>query len=260
MRRVDRQIWPEGLFIGLEFVLTVLHNIDSVIRVFPNPEHAFIALVAFQLFVLAAYVALRLGFHVHETRHAFSSLGTRLLNVPQLIPIERDDFYSIFKTHVRRASKAVSISNLDKRPPNLVRRSQEAEYYDQRNIRKLVESIRPVQVRRLERLSIEKIDWIQSFLTTFQGCDNFSLAALPLREDYVKSIAVSVQVIDEDTTFLVDVARSESPHMSRDLLIVSRPFSERWQRYYDDVLWARSIVIMQNGEIVNDQWQQRIPR
>lgn len=247
---------PEWIFFLIEGVLTVLHFVEGVKKAFPHPEEAFVYIAVGQMLAIALYVAFRWMSVEESIENAHQKLETKLDALTQVTLLTADAFYEDFERENDRASHAVSISHLDKRPPRLADGSGESRYFA--NMRKVIDRNSPKSFRRIERLSLEKKDWIHRVVQACQGAKNYSLRGLSLREAGERSLVVSAQVIDSEITYLVDVARQQDGHSTRDIKIVDEEFAAKWLSYYNDVLWTRSLPIIENGKLVDEKWAEKL--
>lgn len=162
-------------------------------------------------------------------------------------------FYNAFRTAIGTATKTVAISHLDTKAPLRVPGTAEADYY--RAFHRLVRLRNQVRFRRIERLSKDKVAWIEEFMARHKGRTNFSLACLNDEPTIRKLPYVSVQIVDDSLTYLVAIAEHYGEtHPKRDLVIHDVDAAALWRAYYQQ-LWDRADVVIDAGKVDEAAWR-----
>lgn len=248
------------IVVTLELLLGFLPSLrEAIIRQSTTRPEGILYVVTVQITVLIFYLAVRNILERSVTEQAMASLSAAsgdlrsLLQARSMVAVlHEDEFYRQFTTALESAGKAVAICHLDTRPPVRAQGTAEAEYY--RRFHELVVTHSGVRFQRIERVSREKLPWVSELLEKHSGHQNFSLGCLELGSGDRKTPYVSVQIVDDSSTFLVAIAQHYSPHTVRDILIRDADATALWQRYYGD-LWDGALVLLENGVINTKNWK-----
>lgn len=164
-----------------------------------------------------------------------------------------EDFFELLETYASSARKRVDLTYFDNRPPEEVRTHRGKQYYE--NLIGIVSKKSSVHFRRIVRANAAILPWITSQIQDLKGQNNFSLACYNDPSPADPDIdAITVQLIDDEFTFLVSLGTQKSSRTPRDIVVRSSIFNEMWTRYYD-MLWRKSVVVIERG-IICDSWQQ----
>jgi len=176
--------------------------------------------------------------------------------ITAILPVHERDFYSLWPAQVRSARYNVDVTHLGPRPPKKRHGMEEKYYYD--SIRELFANC-TAHVRRVERYTTAKKEYLSEMATQFSGVDNFSLRALkdPSTEDM--PFALSVSRVDDRFAWIVAMAEHESTTKYRDLMVTGRDSVDLLSRYFQNRLWERSITILENGEL-NAAWESELAK
>jgi hypothetical protein len=170
------------------------------------------------------------------------------------LPTHEREFYSLWVAQISTAQNNIDVTHLGPAPPNLSHGKDEGKYFgDMKKIYKASKA----QIRRVERLTPQKLPWINKLIEDFRGMPNFSLKVY---EDPIKDempAAMSVSRIDDRYAWIVAIAEHESTSNYRDLLIMGKDGVDLIRRYFQDRLWNRSITVIDHG-VVNENWQREI--
>lgn len=170
-----------------------------------------------------------------------------------VFPAHENDFYALWKEQVRNATNNVDVTHLGLLPPNSIS-SSEKEYFDQL---KSTYSATSARIRRVERWSKEKEIWIDGLIKKFAGVGNFSLAILEDPSENETPFSLSVSRIDSKIAWIVAIAEHSSTSGYRDLMITGEQSVNLFSRYFEERLWKRSIVVMQNG-VISQNWKSKL--
>lgn len=178
-----------------------------------------------------------------------------LNNVPKVEMLHEEEFYSKFKYIIKNAQTNVDITHLSlENPLNGSKTEQKAYYKDFINI---VNEKQNVDFRRVERISKDKVIWIETLLSQFNQVHNFSLYCLKEPdnskfEDLVDLI--SIQRVDDSHTFLVALLEHKSTIGKRDIYLRNKEVTTFFRTYFQKRLIEKSIPIIRNGNIDTKAW------
>ncbi len=253
-----KKYWPEVLVGVVEIALVVMQNTELVSYISKDSGVALVRIISFQMVLFFLYVLLRLSLVVAENNLFRSRIEKEVnlfaRNANSVVPLHEDDFYLHMMKYIRKAEKSVALAQLDVRPPKKIPGSSGSIYYNK--FIGLVKSNRSVRFQRVERVSREKVEWIESLIGSLEGNVNFSLRCVNYPGQPDKTGNISVQLIDDLYTFLVAIPQHYFPHTNRDLLLFGKDVNELWRRYYDDVLWEMGEPIIEDGIFYSDRWEQ----
>ncbi|MBZ0218605.1 MAG: hypothetical protein K8F25_18765, partial [Fimbriimonadaceae bacterium] len=176
-----------------------------------------------------------------------NGLGSRLSHNTTVL--RQDEFYGDFREQISRAAFSVDISHLDIQPPDhgALPGSATRTYY--REFSRFLRNRPDVRFRRVERLSLEKRDWIESLIADMTDRPNCSLSCLVVRNMPAKLPTISVQLVDRQRVYLVAICEHIDAHEPRDISITDVDAASVWLRYYDEMLWGPSLKVIENGNV-----------
>lgn len=157
------------------------------------------------------------------------------------------EFFAVFPEQVRQAKTAVDVTNLAPVPPARRKGTMEKDYFD--DLRALAKATK-AHVRRVERLTRVKWEWIEEIVQAMRGVQNFDLAVFedPFGNAEM-TLTLSVQRVDNSVAWIVAAAEHEARrHPVRDICI-RHPNAVALLADYYARLWARSTVLMKNGVV-----------
>lgn len=226
-------------------------------RLLGQDPNAMFMILGTNLALVAVLLTLRIQLDSDATQNALLTLTTALGDLrnsrAELKAMLDSAFYKTFETALREARVGVAITHLDTRPPTLRRGTPAEHYYT--NLCKLIKNS-PATFRRVERLSRDKIPWLQKHISEYEGVRNFSLSVImPPYEDR-KLPHVSVQLIDSHTCILVAVAEHEGTHGPRDIWMRDEDSTLLWKNYYDAILWRQATKLIENGSVDHATWDR----
>lgn len=169
------------------------------------------------------------------------------------VPFHERDFYSLWPAQVRLAQHAVDITHLGRIPPRGRDGEEEQLYFD--NIRKLYSESR-AEIRRVERWTDEKAEWIERLVAQFEGQRNFSLSLYKDPSEVEMPMAVSVCRVDDKFAWLIAMAEHQSTTGFRDVLLTGGRTVELVRQYFNSRLWARSVLMVDRG-VLTEGWHRR---
>jgi hypothetical protein len=223
--------------------------------------------------VLAVYVALKLAAEGRRSVEIKSEINDRTRDLvgavdrisatvaglsPKLTVdvVHEQDFYSRFADKLRNATKLAYISHLDVVPPQAyyLEGTQAFDYYKQ--IFKIIRSSPKLPVRRVERVSKEKISWIETHIKELGNVPNFSLSCFVESPSTSLPKSISVQCVDETDAILVAVARHSNPTEPRDIWLCGDAVAKMWRQYFEQRLWASAQPIIVNGVVDVKAWEK----
>lgn len=175
-------------------------------------------------------------------------------NVSLVLPVHEREFYALWPGQVRSAMHNIDVTHLGVRPPQFRHGGEEETYF--RNLEQIYQSS-GAQIRRVERLTEEKLPWIKQLITQFSQMDNVSLAVY--RDPFPDEMpaALSVCRVDDRFAWIVALAEHESTTGYRDLLLTGKHSVALVARYFHERLWQRSVVIVNRGTVRAD-WETEV--
>ena len=214
------------------------------------------SIIEFNLVVVyLAVIAIVLGLFVQSIERRISNkIDKNLSTITQVDFIYEEEFYSKFKQLVSQASISVDITHLGLSPPMTRENTQQGDYY--KDFADLCRKSR-ANVRRVERISKEKIEWIESLINKVEGVVNFSLYCildLNVRPNEM-SESISVQRVDEHL-FLIALTEHRSTSKPRDIYIRSKQLNEYFKNYYETRLVQSATLIIKDGRLFKEEWEK----
>lgn len=171
--------------------------------------------------------------------------------------LREEQFYATLKVLIASSKDNIDLSHMSLQPP--VQKSgslQESYYKSLKSIAKKSNS----HIRRVERLSKEKIQWIEGLIKDFSKISNFSLfiykdPSLELQKSEMSAL-LSVQRVDSEHTFIVALNEHSSISRPRDIYFRSKMLTDYFVKYYQDRIIKHSECIIDNGIFNEPKWQQ----
>ncbi|MFP8834391.1 hypothetical protein ACLIJR_08990 [Hydrogenophaga sp. XSHU_21] len=268
----------EILLILAEFALAVVgifENVSDKFRwwnsLFDDSLKATSTILILMVAVLALYVALKLAIEGRrsvdikteidgKTKELVAAVDQIRTTINALSPelsvevVHEHDFYSKFADRLRNAGKLAYISHLDVVPPQnyYLQGTQAFDYYKQ--IFEIIRSNPKLPVRRVERVSKEKISWIEKHIEELKGVPNFSLSCYVESPSTALPKSISVQCVDDTDAILVAVAKHSNPTEPRDIWLCGDSVTKMWRQYFEQRLLANAQPIIVNGVVDAKAW------
>lgn len=170
------------------------------------------------------------------------------------LPAHEREFYSLWPAQMATARDNVDITHLGPKAPRASSGEEERKYFA--DLRASVAST-PANVRRVERVTPDKLVWIRALVKQLGGQLNFSLRAYLDPSDAEMPQAMSVCRVDDRFAWIVALAEQESTSGHRDLLITGSNGVEMIAQYFNERLWDRSIWVMEHGREVTG-WEANL--
>jgi hypothetical protein len=157
-------------------------------------------------------------------------------------------FYRDFLSAIEASQHAVRIAYFAPIPPDAVQVASRGTYY--RDLAEIMRSRSTVQFSRLVRYTEANQAWIVGLMREFQDVGNVSIAVISNDLDPTQSmpLALSVQVVDEESAWLVAIAAHERTGPVRDLFVENPAFADAMTQYYTR-LWAAADVLLDHGRM-----------
>lgn len=176
---------------------------------------------------------------------SFSLLERLCAESGKALAFHESDFYDMWRSQMARAEKNVDVTHLGLKPPSLAHGQRQKDYFE--NYHKIVRSC-VAQVRRVERVTEYKHQWIVGILRKMTGVRNFSLAVYddPWQGKEMPA-ALSVCRIDDKYAWLVAMAEHQSTTEVRDLLITNTQAVDLVRTYFQNRLWNSSQILLEHG-------------
>ena len=166
------------------------------------------------------------------------------------------EFFALWPTQVASALNNVDVTHLGPRPPQAKHGAEESQYFA--DFKKMVKGTK-AEVRRVERLTFEKVGWLKTLVEQLGKQPNFSLRGYldPSQEDL--PFALSVSRVDLRVAWIVAMAEHTSTVNYRDLMITGADAVQLVAHYFNVRLWDRGIKIIERGEVVPN-WEEEVQR
>lgn len=206
--------------------------------------------VGIQFTILTAALAL-LALNVsNEVNTRIAGLELKLSHT--IVKRLRDSqFYTEFRAAVEGAQHSVRICYFAPYPPSDVAYDYKKKYY--KEILDLMKKKDRVTFKRMIRSSPANERWVAHLLGELEGKPNNDLAVL--REDLPAEdempLALSVQIVDEDKSWLVAIRTHEREGEFRDVYIEDADVAWSMTEYFDR-LWAKSVIVLDHGRITSE--------
>lgn len=144
--------------------------------------------------------------------------------------------------------KSFFLKSIAPYPPAQVSTENQAEYY--RDVLKTIRRLPNVTFRRVIRQADRNKSWVAELARKLRGRRNAHIAILrrDLTENDLMPLALSVQIIDEEKTWIVAIRTHEREDRYRDVYVHSREFGQALMDYYNR-LWTYSDVVLEHGEL-----------
>jgi hypothetical protein len=175
-----------------------------------------------------------------EIRSAFPLTITRELS--------ESGFYNHFRSAVEEARQSVRIAYLAPYPPTEVAYEHRKRYYE--DILKLMKRRTDVTFRRLIRSSPKNEYWAADLIRELRGRPNVDIAMLTkdLPPTHGLPLALSVQVIDDDKSWIVAIESHEREGDFRDIYVENADIARALAEYYDRI-WNVSDRLLDQGRV-----------
>lgn len=170
------------------------------------------------------------------------------------VTVHEREFYALWPEQVKRAKNNVDITHLGPRPPQIRHGQSEGEYFADL---KTIYNNSNALIRRVERHSDEKMEWISKLAKEFSGLNNVSFAVYKDPFKTEMPAALSVCRVDDNYAWLIAVAEHESTGNYRDIMLTGADNVDLIKRYFQDRLWNRSVVVVNRG-VFNANWKAEL--
>lgn len=187
-----------------------------------------------------------------EYREQKEEIVNILKNIPIVEILHEESFYNKFTQCINSSTHNVDIAHLGLAKPTNLKTTVQSQYY--KKLKEYVKQNPAVTFRRVERVSIDKIDWIELIMKDFKGIKNFSLYCFYDNSNEMSDL-LSIQRIDETHSFIVAMNEHNSTRGSRDIYIRDKNVTEFFIEYYNNRLINRSRTIISKGKVDFNQWE-----
>lgn len=205
------------------------------------------AFIGVQLLLLTTAVTLILLKGMKDQEDSFFEMRSAL---PLTLVKRLNDaaFYNDFRAAVVGAENCVRIAYLAPYPPGEVPDRTRKRYYDE--MLGLMKERSTITFKRLIRASEKNKPWVTELLRELKGKPNVELALLTkdLPPENDMPLALSVQVVDSDKTWLVAIASHENEREFRDIYIENPDVAAGMTDYFDRI-WSVSEKLLDRGRI-----------
>lgn len=205
----------------------------------------------------SAFIGIILQLFYHDYKKQNDKIIETLANIPRIELFHEEEFYSNFRYIIKNSRNNVDITHLALESPIGSKKPEQKTYYSE--LVKTVKSKQNVIFRRVERVSKEKIEWIEQLLHDFTNVNNFSLyCILDPRESRGSELSdlVSVQRVDNEHTFIVALLEHTSTTGFRDIYIRDKSITDFFREYYQKRLIQKATPIIVNGRPDLEAWNK----
>ena len=163
------------------------------------------------------------------------------------------EFFDRLEASVITAKRRIDLTYFDNCPPVKSRTPRGLAYF--KRLADTIVSKPDVSFRRIVRTNEAMWPWLEELIGSETGHPNSSVACLvDLTPERACGDAVTVQLIDNEDTFLVSVGTQTNALGPRDVFVKSEMFAGVWSRYYNQ-LWSNSRVIIDRGVFREKEWE-----
>jgi hypothetical protein len=205
------------------------------------------ALVALQFLLMTGAVTLILLKASQDQNTAFGEMrsGFPLTIIKGL---RESEFYNHFRSAVEDAEHSVKIAYLAPYPPTDVAYEHREKYY--KEILELMRRRSDVTFKRLVRASPKNESWVAEMLQELKDRPNVDIALLTrdLPAGSNLPLALSVQVIDDDKSWIVAIGSHEREGEFRDIYVENATLAKGLGEYYSRI-WQLSERLLDGGRI-----------
>lgn len=157
------------------------------------------------------------------------------------------EFYFLWKKQFNEGQNNIDITHMGSSPPRNLSNPQIAYFDDMMNMVK--ES--KCNIRRVERLSPQKREWIEKVYNNLLNQTNFSLSLVVEKSSFMP---ISVSRIDDKYAWIVALSQAESTRNYRDILITDKNVISLITGYYQEKIWNNSVKLIERGKSTGN-WQ-----
>ena len=203
--------------------------------------------IGIQLLLVTAAVTLMLLKSSQDQNAAFSEIRSAF-PLTVVWPLSESDFYNHFRSAVEVARHSVRIAYLAPYPPTEVAYEHRRRYYEE--ILELMKRRTDVSFKRLVRASPKNKPWIAELLSELRDKPNVDIAMLTrdVPADFGLPLALSVQVIDSDKSWIVAIGSHEREGDFRDIYIENADLASGLAEYYNRI-WQMSERLLDRGRL-----------
>ncbi|WP_232236186.1 hypothetical protein [Nocardia sp. BMG51109] len=170
---------------------------------------------------------------------------------------DRTGFYRHMLSALRATSRSADLTQLDSQPPQHYGTPEMVEYFDTQTA--LARANTGIKFRRIVAIpTLEKLEWVVSFLDQVRYCTNFQVGVVDLVETEKLPPPLSLQIFDRQEICLVDptfgyMLPEDQRHM---LWMKGNAAAEVFSTYYD-TLWYSSSRLKEGNIIHWDELEKR---
>lgn len=218
-----------------------------------SPQDFYNALAVFtgvQLLLLTTGVTLILLKASQDQNDSFADMQSALpLTIVK--KLTGTAFYNHFRSAVEDADHSVRIAYLAPYPPADVPYRNRNKYYQE--ILELMKKRTEISFRRLIRGSEKNKLWVADLLQELRGRPNVDISWLTkdLPENIEMPLAMSVQVVDGNKTWMVALGEHETKQDYRDIYIENADVTKGMSDYVDRI-WSVSEKLLDRGRLTTE--------
>lgn len=247
--------WKLRIQLLLAVLIPAIVTIMSVIRASVSTSIVVGVLSALILFYLSLMYR-DSGDDFDKMVGKIDEVANHVKNQAVIRPIYEANFYDRFLTDVERASHRIEISYFDNKDPRGSSDTKKVEYYQNIGDMAKRKSTNGVEFRRIIRAVPQLEDWVDDILEEHEGTSRYSLACLPDNSPKEPETPhVSIQLIDDNISYLVAVGQQRETSNPRDIFVRSDPMNTQWTEYYEK-LWDESYIVLRRGIVQEDELEE----
>ena len=202
--------------------------------------------------VIAIFIGIIIQLVESSIKEKIEEYKNSITNIEYLF---EDQFYAKIKTLIQKSNTNIDLSHMSIKAPISKNGSIQKSYYDSlKSLSKKSNS----HIRRVERFSKEKINWIEKMISDYDGIINFSLyiyidPSTELKNSEMSSV-LSIQRIDDEHLFIVALNEHTSIKAARDIYFHSKELTKYLIDYFQIRIINHSICIIENGKFNEQAW------
>jgi hypothetical protein len=207
------------------------------------------AFIGIQLVLVTGALTLMLIKGSQDQSSAFAELRSAFpLTIVRRL--RESDFYNHFRSAVEDARHSVRIAYLAPYPPTEVAYEHRKRYYEE--ILELMRRRTDLTFKRLVRASPKNDRWIAEMLDDLRDRPNVDIAMLTrdLPPEFDLPLALSVQVIDDDKSWIVAIASHEREGDFTDVYVENGDLAKGLAEYYNRI-WQVSEKLLDRGRVTS---------
>lgn len=168
--------------------------------------------------------------------------------------VHESEFYALWPRQFEQAAANIDVAHLGPRRPNQQRSDTESKYFG--SFIKMAKKSK-AQIRRVERMTREKLEWIEELISGLTDATGFSLG---IYEDDLGDAemprALSISRVDMTVAWIVAMTEQQSLQGLRDLEVRGREAVGLFATYFENRLWRPARIVIREGKFDEAVWSE----